>query len=466
MKKKLLMLLIASYPLLTMSQGLYPYNKMDQKLKSQTPDIETLLNMPPPSREYTITFPEQFTLTPSLRVTDLALARDINTLVIEINTKNLSEITAAVHDFDSTLTVIQRLNKFSDSIFQATVRLLFESEVMFNKVFNDSRQKDSLLTLQYKDSLEQLIFLRRNLEYNLNRLREESKKQNPFDLFRYRTIMTDLNKEIASLIAFLRSQRQLIAENRLLLYREAERIIQSKRSLSEANTVPSMLSSLSDAYIIPTINILAQRIVQDDKDGAVYGATLFLSAEQPAKDSTQKSDFKKNATYSVLQPEASKFGFRFNYQHSYFISDIHDNKKRLELQGQFNYLIKSLPLITTDSLGARKESGIGSAGFFHIKGGSELFFAKYFSTYFNLNYVHCIQNVATYRDYFLVQQDGLFFINMGFTGNLALTNEQNNIKIGLDCIINNGSIKKLYSSNDPLILSLRVTYIPNLGKTL
>lgn len=468
MKKNSLMLLTAVCPLLVMGQGIYPYNKLDQKLKSITPAtiIEPITDAQP-IEETPLTYLEGTLPKRSAKNADIDLARSINALVIENDTKNLAEVTSDVNVFDSTLIAIRLLNRFSDSAFYAAAHQLFQSEPLFNKIYQESRKNDSLLTIQYQEKLDSLKFLRRSLEHSLNNFRRDTGiVKDPYELFHYKTTMTELKKEIAPVITFLKNQKRLIAENRMLLYQEADKSNRNKKSLNEANTVPSVLNGFSDTYFIPTINVLAQRIVQKENTGTMYGATLFLSAEQASKDSSENPDFRKNSTYSILQAEASKFGFRLNYVHSYFISDAHHNSKRLELQGQFNYLVKSLPLVKTDSAGTRQEASAGSAGFLHFKLGPELFLGEYFSFYGNINYVHCVQNVFIYQDYFLVRQQGFFFINLGLNANLAFTNDQNNFKIGLDFIINNNEIKNLYRSNDLLIPALRFTYIPNLGKTI
>lgn len=392
--------------------------------------------------------------------------KEVTTSIAQVEVDQLNKFISQV---ELTQSKFVQNNRFDDSLFKASVKQLYYSEKLFEYTFKHAKSIDSMLLRQYQDSVRVLWILREDLKQHLAFYRKDTLKTD-FLLKRYQEDKDNLLKIVSSIRKveqFFDALVEKLNSNRTLLYSEVEKASFEKEQLNEINTVPAVLSGLSEINVVPSINVFAQRIIRKSGEGKIYGANLFLSSEQVAKDSIADESFKSRAVYNILQPEASKFGFRMNYQRLFIVSDNNKTKeKRVELAGSFNYLLKSLSLNSSDSANNLK-STIKSIGLIHVKGGGEWFFSEYFSCNVMLNYVYVVQNSALYQQYFGVNkgQVSLLFFNMGLNANLSFSGQQNNIKVGLDFVLNNAQIRRLNNSDDLLIPSLRFIYIPNLGKS-
>lgn len=360
----------------------------------------------------------------------------------------------------NTLQKLKSTSHFNDSAFQAHIRTLYNSEALFISSFKYYATTDAILLNEYDTLVDSLMVVIQTIKSRINAHRTAT----PKSLKTATTFMNDINAYYHNVVvysAILDSTQKKLYDNRSLLYEEEKKQLLHNNTFSELNTVPSIISSLSGLNIIPGINILGQRIYADENGGKIVGAYLFLAAEPEKKDSIKDPDYKKTLAYNILQPEASKFGFRFNYQKSFNISDIKRTfQQRAELQFQFNYLLKGIPKINNDSL--RSLTGGVTTGFIQLKGGGELFFAQHFSVFAAMNYINAVQNNTYYLQYFSLKdyQNDLFFLNTGITASLSWGDKQQDVRISLDFIVNNDAIKRLYNSTDPLIPFLRFSFKP------
>ncbi len=467
MKTILLTLTLIVSAILATAQSSYPYKKLEARLKAEENNfkdawlpIETL-----GLKYFDNESANLLNLDNQCNTENDSLKRELRELLINKKTELEESLKGLIAKVESIRDGMIKDNRFKDSAFKAQVRQLYHSEDLFEYTFTHVRWVDSVLLLQYKDSIDALKSIQYQIGNNIADLKKNSDFRKAYTLAK--NSLSVINQRLYKIEQFFDTQTKKINDNRLVLYNAVEKDTKQRNELNEVNTVPALLSGLSEMNIIPTINVFAQRIVKKEGKGKVYGANLFLSSEQGAKDSATDVDFKRSAVYNILQPEASKFGFRMNYQRSFLISDINKTaENRVELLGSFNYLLKSLTSTSTDSINSSKSTA-KSIGLIHVKGGGEWFFTEHFSCYATLNYIHIIQNSAIYQQYFLLKKEESFFtfMSLGINANLSFSGDQNNIKVGLDFIVNNGQIRKLNDNNDLLIPSLRFVYTPNLGKS-
>lgn len=466
MKTILLMLGLTTSVFTAIAQFSYPYKKLASKLQAEQASFTETHGLFDTNSQVYFKRDDIFLVHQKgdqQKNETNSLNKEFRELVLVIIAEEESNLDALISNVELLKEGVIKDHKFKDTSFWVNVKQLYLSEELFNYTFTHVKLIDSILFAQYKDSVESL----KSIRYEMKSIIQTFKKDSGFQVYiSTKKSLTEINQRLKAIEKFLGMQLQKISDNRALLYRE-EKKIKQKNELNEINTVPAILSGVTDISVIPVINIFAQRIVADENNGSVFGANLFLASEQSAKDSVSDGDFKSKAAYNMLQPEASKFGFRLNFQKSYIVSNTHKrSENRLELIGGFNYLLKNLSVASVDSTASRAvNKGIGLV---HFKGGIEWFPRNVFSCYAMFNYVNVVQNSSVYQQYFSLnkQQMSLAFLNVGINVNLAFTKNQNNIKVGLDFVVNNAQIRKLNNSDDSLIPSLRFVYIPDFGKVL
>ena len=469
MKTILFTLLFAINALLALSQDTYPYKKLEAQLEKQKliflrEEVHYENNL----GQY---FNNRNAHDSDTTKANVTLPNDTQKFILELNQNIIKEVKDNINKVNSFTVTIEsagkkliETNRFKDSVFRKQLKKLYFSETLFEYTFIHVQQMDSLLTVQYMDSAKVLIIIQDQLKQYLKSVEKDSSYNN------YNSTKKEVQQcmeRLAGLEKFFTSQLTKINTNRRVLYGEVEKSVNQTGQFSEVNTVPSVLSGLTDVNIVPSINVFAQRIIKKDGKGKVYGASLFLANEKAVDSSLSSLELKRNTTYNILQPEASKFGFKLNFQRSFLISDVEKrDENRIELIGGFNYLLKSISTVSADTV-MNQKAGLKSIGLIHVKGGGEWFFAEYFSCYAILNYIVVVQNSSVYQQYFSLgtEQMSLTFFNLGINTNLTFSNDQNNIKVGLDFVVNNSQIQRLYNSSDLLIPSLRFTYTPNLGKS-
>lgn len=205
----------------------------------------------------------------------------------------------------------------------------------------------------------------------------------------------------------------------------------------------------NNGIVVPTLNLLGSRKVEEENIGRIHNIQLFISPI--AADTAFTKNNKK-----LWIPETANMGIHYQFIQTIKNPNPSVDAKKLSMVMDFYYLSRNIP--KKDSL----ENSSGTVNFsnLHVKGGlNYIFLNNALSFRGSYNLVVPMSGINNFENYFNATNKNYGFFEAGLNAVLFLKESSTDlIDLSLSFIVLNKSINKIVNTSDKVIPTISVSY--------